>query len=203
MNDGQDIGQETDRTPENGPVRAPDEPLVTEEKLLTVAEAARRLRVDPKQIRRYADKLTGQDRTPADVSPLRVRLSAVEALREGAKSEASSEKDIGQDRTQVTDRTEQDSSSGKAESGLLPALVYQHRMGDLEVQIAELRDDKERLYGLLEMAQANLSREQALRSLPAPEPEAIQEMAEAKAEDGGDGAAEKKPGFWHKLFGGA
>lgn len=170
MNDGQDIGQDRtqdpDRTAAEG-VLPPPEPL------LTIAHAARRLGVDPKQVRRYADKLTGQDRTPIGQSPVRVRLSAVQALRDGVKSEAESRKDSEQDIGQDTAGQRQDSPAESVlpehSHGSLPALVYQQRVADLETMNSELKADKERLYGLLETAQANLAREQALRSLPAPQ----------------------------------
>lgn len=162
MNDRQDTGQDTDRTVAEGPAQAP-------EPLLTVAHAARRLGVDPKQVRRYADKLTRQDRTPIGQSPVRVRLSAVQALRDGAKLEAEARKDSGQDTSGQGQDTSAESVLPGHSPGLLPALVYQQRIADLETMNSELKADKERLYGLLETAQANLSREQALRSLPAPQ----------------------------------
>ncbi len=71
----------------------------------------------------------------------------------------------------------------------LPAIVYQARIMDLEAMNAELRADKERLYRLLEMAQANLAREQALRSLPAPDVEA----SATKASDVGQNSAPQMP----------
>ena len=152
--------------------------------LLTVAEAARRMRIDPKQVRRYAGKLRTQDRTPTGHVPLRVRLSALIALRDAPIHDGGSQKDtgqdIGQDRDRTPGRTRQDTPREEAEGaptgetvqavlGTVPAALYQHRITDLEAQNAELKADKERLYGLLETAQANLSREQALRSLPPPE----------------------------------
>lgn len=70
---------------------------------VTIAEAARRLEIDPRQVRRYADKLRGtQDRTPSDTSPVRVRMRAIEALRNGFSVKLSTEDTLsgqGQDRT--------------------------------------------------------------------------------------------------------
>ncbi len=193
MNDGQDIGQDRtqdpDRTAAEG-ILSPPEPL------LTVAHAARRLGVDPKQVRRYADKLTGQDRTPVGQSPVRVRLSAVQALRDGAKAGAEDRKDSGQDIGQDTAGQGQDTTAESVlpehSLGLLPVLVYQQRVADLEAMNSELKADKERLYGLLETAQANLAREQALRSLPAPQA--------AEVEAGNTLPAEGIEGIWARLM---
>lgn len=44
----------------------------------TIAEAARRLGISPRQVRRYADRLLGtEDRTPLGTVPVRVLISAV------------------------------------------------------------------------------------------------------------------------------
>jgi len=43
--------------------------------------------------------------------------------------------------------------------------ISQQRISDLEAMNAELKAEKERLYALLETAQANLAREQEIRSL--------------------------------------
>ena len=165
--------------------------------LLTVAEAARRMKIDPKQVRRYAGKLRTQDRTPTGHVPLRVRLSALIALRDAPIHDGGSQKD--KDRT--PGRTGQDTHRKEAEGaptgetvqavlGMVPAALYQHRIADLEAQNAELKADKERLYGLLETAQANLAREQALRSLPPPE-----QALSAPTVGGGS----KKAGSWARL----
>lgn len=182
--------------------------------LLTVAEAARRMKIDPKQVRRYAGRLRTQDRTPVGHVPLRVRLSALIALRDDPIHEGGSQKDIGQDKDRTPGRTGQDTPPEEAEGtgslGTVPAVLYQHRIADLEAQNAELRADKERLYGLLETAQANLAREQALRSLPPPEQAQIAptvaEVAEAEgvitqsaADPESVGAASKDTGSWAKL----
>ena len=172
----------------------PDELL---DDLLTVAEAARRMRIDPKQVRRYAGKLRTQDRTPLGQSPLRVRLSALIALRDAPIHDGGSQKDIGQDKDRTPGRTGQDTPQEEAEGtpagetvpavlGTVPAALYQHRIADLEAQNAELKADKERLFGMLETAQANLAREQALRSLPPP----ASEVTEAAAVP-----------WWVRLFG--
>ena len=185
-----------------------------QDELLTVAEAARRMKIDPKQVRRYAGKLRTQDRTPIGHVPLRVRLSALIALRDDPIREDSSRKDIGQDKDRTQGRTGQDApaeeDAGAASLGTVPAVLYQHRIADLEARNAELRADKERLYGLLETAQANLAREQALRSLPPPEQaqiaptvaepvEAEDVITQGAAADGTVGAGSKDTGSWAKL----
>ena len=185
-----------------------------QDEFLTVAEAARRMKIDPKQVRRYAGKLRTQDRTPLGHVPLRVRLSALIALRDDPIREGISQKDIGQDKDRTPGRTGQDTPPEEAEGtsagGTLPAVLYQHRIADLEAQNAELRADKERLYGLLETAQANLAREQALRSLPPPEQaqiaptvgeavEAEEAITESAAGPELVSAASKYPGSWAKL----
>ena len=185
-----------------------------QDEFLTVAEAARRMKIDPKQVRRYAGKLRTQDRTPLGHVPLRVRLSALIALRDDPIREGGSQKDIGQDKDRTPGRTGQDTpteeDAGAGSLGTVPAVLYQHRIADLEARNAELRADKERLYGLLETAQANLAREQALRSLPPPEQAQIAptvvEVVETEAAITERAVASesvavgsKKPGRWAKL----
>ena len=182
-----------------------------QDKLLTVAEAARRMKIDPKQVRRYAGKLRTQDRTPIGHVPLRVRLSALIALRDAPIHDGVSQNYMGQDKDRIPGRTGQDTPQEEAEGtpggetvqavlGTVPAALYQHRIADLEARNAELRTDKERLFGLLETAQANLAREQALRSLPAPANEVTETTAVAEAAAGEEKQAAAVP-WWVRLFG--
>ena len=176
-----------------------------QDELLTVAEAARRMKIDPKQVRRYAGKLRTQDRTPIGQVPLRVRLTALIALRDTPVCEDRSRKD--KDRTQggTGQDTPTEEDAGTAALGTVPAVLYQHRIADLEARNAELRADKERLYGLLETAQANLAREQALRSLPPPEQAQIASIVaegaitQRTATHETVGGKSKEPGSWAKL----
>lgn len=52
--------------------------------------------------------------------------------------------------------------------GILAAKHYQQQVQDLEAQVRKLEAEKLRLYDLLEVAQANVQREQTLRLLPGP-----------------------------------
>ena len=55
----------------------------SETEWVTIAEAARRMGIDVRQARRYADKLIGtEDRTGQDTVPSRVLLSSMVSLRE-------------------------------------------------------------------------------------------------------------------------
>lgn len=56
--------------------------------LITIAEASKRMGVDPKQIRRWAARLPLTDRTPEAVSPLRVSLEGLTRVRDGNRSES-------------------------------------------------------------------------------------------------------------------
>lgn len=57
-------------------------PDVADDSLVSVEEAARVLGLHPRQVRRYAEKLNPPDRTPDRTRPLRVKLEAVEQLRQ-------------------------------------------------------------------------------------------------------------------------
>jgi hypothetical protein len=61
------------------------------EELVTVAEAARALGIDARQVRRYAAGLGHSDRTPAGQSPVRVRVSAVAQARDSRTNRGRSE----------------------------------------------------------------------------------------------------------------
>lgn len=72
-----------------------------DEGFVTVAEAAQAMGIDPRQVRRYADRLSETDRTPNGQRPLRVRLSVLLSYRssntESAKLDKKDQKDFGQD----------------------------------------------------------------------------------------------------------
>lgn len=53
---------------------------MTEDDLVTIAEAAKALGIDQRQVRRYAGQVRTEDRTPTDIRPVRVRLSSVRVL---------------------------------------------------------------------------------------------------------------------------
>ncbi len=89
----------------------------------------------------------------------------IEPERENADNNAANG-DTNAGRTPADDDSAAIDSVPAAGTGLLPAVVYQARIADLEALNAELRADKERLYQLLEAASANLAREQTLRALP-------------------------------------
>lgn len=103
------------------------------EEWLTVAEAARALSIDPRQVRRYAARLQPTDRTQDRTGPLRVRLPAVEALRR----DKNGRKDTGQDTVLLSER----------EARTLAALeaVYRARIDELQAHMADLRQFNARL----------------------------------------------------------
>lgn len=65
--------------------------------LVPVAVAARQLGIAPRQVRRYAEKLGDRDRTPRDMSPLRVRVSSVRVLMEQAPRRPKRAQDTSRD----------------------------------------------------------------------------------------------------------
>jgi len=83
---------------------------------VTIAEAARRLGIAPRQVRRYAERLKPEDTcrdtigtgTGKDSVPLRVRFSAVIALRDEGKAQGQG-KDTTEDRDRDTVGTVEDS----------------------------------------------------------------------------------------------
>lgn len=189
----------------------PSETLVDiskNEEMLTVAETARQLGIDPKQVRRYAEKLTGQDRTASGHVPLRVRLSAIAALRPSASPSEDAPPNAIPDSENTRDRTGQDTTE---KMSLIPSEAYRQRVADLEAQNTDLRADKERLYRLLEQSQANLAREQSLRVLIAPleptpdatpEPEAVPEPKAHTEEPTAEAwqVGSKNLTFWQRLW---
>lgn len=52
-----------------------------EQEFVTIEAAAAALGLHPRQVRRYAEKLSPPDRTPDRTRPLRVKLDAIERLR--------------------------------------------------------------------------------------------------------------------------
>lgn len=117
--------------------------------MVTIAEAAKRLGVDPTQVRRWARKLKPEDRTDrTGQCPLSVRLSSLEAVRQA------------QGRSKDTGQTGQDSvlSVTHREAHTLAAVVdqYQRRIEELEAHrqalsaanealLAEVQRDRDRL----------------------------------------------------------
>ena len=105
---------------------------------VNIAEAARQLGIDPRQVRRYlprlapTDKATDTQRTHKGRPVVLVRLSAVEALRDaGRERETATDTGNGQDRT--SQRTGQDTSDA-----LLAEL--RARLQDREAEVVYLRE---------------------------------------------------------------
>lgn len=114
---------------------------------VTVAECARRLGIDQKQVRRYAGRLADTDRTPADTSPMSVRLSAVVSIRK-----RSTEREISRrspvNRPPDTDRTLADSQQDMSAQNVRETLAalqaqYEHQLADKSADIAFLRQELE------------------------------------------------------------
>lgn len=174
---------------------------------LTVAEAARRLNIDAKQVRRYAGRLSEADRTPAGQVPLRVRLASLLAQREAGGSAPKTS-------TKAEDRTGHPAGQGHGTGqdpgkdvppveGTLPAIVYQKLLADKDGEIDYLR-------GQLRLAQENLAREQLLRLNITPESgwmeRAGPDVGHAAGQDTGQGQdtaeeaqAGKRP-WWGRLW---
>ena len=79
-------------------------PTIDTDEWLTIAEAARRLGLDPTQVRRDSRRLDSKDRTGQDTSPMRLSLSALIALRE-EKTKDRTKTGTGQDKRQDTEET--------------------------------------------------------------------------------------------------
>lgn len=199
---------------------------------LTVAEAARRLGIAPRQVRRYADKLGTGDRDTGGTSsgqgqgpsPLRVRFSAVAALRADGGTKGQS-RDTDRDKDRDTQGQSPGTPEDTAPEATMPAMAFQRVIAEQAARIDSLERDKERLYNALQLAQENLKREQSLRLIgveraelpaeasaqgqaPQAEPPGSPETEGGQAKDTETGATgpEKGPegpkaGWWARLWG--
>jgi hypothetical protein len=105
------------------------------EEWVTVAEAARRLNLHARQVRRYAARLRTEDRTQEGQSPLKMRLSSLVSLVASSRFEKAQE-----DNTQDRDRTAEGTGTAKEDSVppvSLPA--DQHLIEHLEAEVSFLR----------------------------------------------------------------
>lgn len=121
------------------------------EEWVTVAEAARRLGLHEKQVRRYASRLSEQDRTPAGQSPLRVRVSALSAARDKTHSK-SVRLETGQDRTEEGQDAQDTVRPELALTKEQLIVLYEGRIADkqqvIEAQSLHIETLKEQLFRL-------------------------------------------------------
>jgi hypothetical protein len=134
----------------------------------------------------------------------------------GAISEADTRAYEGVPPNAATESNAATGSQGEnSEAGILPAAAYRALIQSQTQTMDALRSEVEYLRGALTLAQQNLTREQALRSLPAPMPDPVTQNApdsspgdtqdSAKEKDSMEATAEatedKRGGFWARLWG--
>ena len=146
---------------------------------LTLAEVARRLGIHERQARRYANRLDEADRTVSGQKPLRVRVSAIQALRDRTP-QTTVRLETGPDRTEKRPDTPDSVRPEEALTRRQAEMLYLQRLEALETQhqaamqgkeevIAEkdarIREQAERIHELQEqIADARRLRDEALQA---------------------------------------
>ena len=192
-----------------------DLPQEVSQEALTVAETAERLGVTERRLRHllgrgdYAARcrqITRQTRSgrrqsagipPELLAEIASEINAAGFAAQGGDYSASG----GNKAAAQGDATRHPAGGGERDHGELPVVFYRQRIADLEAMNADLRADKERLeadkgqlHDALRLAQENLAREQALRSVPA------LAAAEVDAAETITDRASQGYGFWARLW---
>lgn len=188
--------------------------------LLTIAEAADRLRVTERRLRHllarpeYAASIRQTTRRtksgtrraagilPDTLARLQAELSAIPSENNAAGRGG---EDAAQDGDKAVERSEdggEDAASAGRDTakevlaGQLPAAVYQKLLADKDGEIAYLREALRMAQENLGREQQNRAREQTLRALPGPDG-GEQEGGEQSA---AAGAQAVRPGWWARLW---
>ncbi len=182
------------------------------EDLLTIAEAASRLGVHEKRLRRLLTRTEYRDKTRTGTRTTRTGERRVSLLPAALVNDLDARLRLESDaafKPQNADNEDADrdtdsksgvsASHNKTETRTEPRQIvlsafYERLLVEKDARITELAEDKAQLYRLLQEAQANLAREQALRSLPAP----AAEITEATPVE--EKRTEAAP-WWVRLFG--
>lgn len=140
---------------------------------VTVAQAAQLLGVAERQARRIADRLPDYDKRSEAGQGGRQRLMLrVAAIEKAAAAPARSADAAGEDRTPAGQPTGQ------------MMFAAERIIAEKDARIASLEATQTQLLEALKLAQENLSREQTLRALPAPEANESEARPPLEAERG-------------------
>lgn len=129
---------------------------MSDDPLVTIAEAAKRLNLDRTQVRRCLGRLGTRDRTPPGQRPVMVRASAVEALRHAQAPHGTRD--------------------GTGVSVPVPDVPSDPRVAALEAEAERMRGELARAWRIADealrgQAEMRVLMERITRALPAQEPE--------------------------------
>ena len=164
--------------------------------LVTIAEAAAHLGIHEKRLRRLLTRTEYSGRTRTGTRTTRTGerrvcllptdlLTDIEARLlleiDGQSPDSDGDNEYGDADTDIGNGPSPSEGTGTKVTGtrtaprqVVMSAFYERLLQEKEARIAELSTDKEQLYRLLGEAQANLAREQALRSLPMPATETLE-----------------------------